>query len=190
VRDDSSAFFYPDESEMRIIYRRQRTPQLEVRMSSISPRTPRRAWGAALLVFALTAFLDACAHRSRPGEPSAEPAAKNAGTVTADAVEKDGATSIEQMLAGRVAGVTVTRAADGSIAVRIRGTSPTYTSQEPLYIVDGVPLVPGPGGALSGISAHDIESIQVLKNAADVSMYGSRGANGVIVITTKRAKPH
>ena len=158
-------------------------------MSSISPRSATREWRAVLLVFAMTAFVNACAHhRSRPAEPPSERAAREPSTVTADAVEKDGATSIEQMLAGRVAGVTVRRAADGSIAVRIRGTSSTYANQEPLYVVDGVPLTPGPGGALLGVNPHDIESIHVLKNAADVSMYGSRGANGVIVITTKRAK--
>ena len=93
--------------------------------------------------------------------------------------------SVEEMLEGRVAGVTVTRTADG-IAVRIRGASSFYGNTEPLYIVDGLAVQPGPNGALSGITPQDIASIRVLKDAADIAMYGSRGANGVIVIKTKR----
>jgi TonB-dependent SusC/RagA subfamily outer membrane receptor len=60
---------------------------------------------------------------------------------------------------------------------------------EPLYVIDGVPIQPGPGGALSGLNPYDIETIDVLTDPASISMYGSRGANGVIVITTKQAPP-
>jgi TonB-dependent SusC/RagA subfamily outer membrane receptor len=54
-------------------------------------------------------------------------------------------------------------------------------------VLDGVPITPGPGGSLTGIDPYDIESIKVLKDPADTAMYGMRGANGVIIITTKRA---
>jgi TonB-dependent SusC/RagA subfamily outer membrane receptor len=57
-----------------------------------------------------------------------------------------------------------------------------------LYVLDGVAIEPGPGGSLSGISPYDIESIRVLKDPTDLTMYGSRGANGVIVIKTKKTK--
>jgi TonB-dependent SusC/RagA subfamily outer membrane receptor len=56
-----------------------------------------------------------------------------------------------------------------------------------LYVVDGVPIQPGPGGSLVGIDPYDIESIEVLKDPADTALYGMRGANGVIVVKTKRA---
>jgi TonB-dependent SusC/RagA subfamily outer membrane receptor len=68
--------------------------------------------------------------------------------------------------------------------VRIRGVASAYG--EPLYVIDGVAIEPGPSGSLSGINAADIESIKVLKDAAETSLYGSRGANGVIIIKTKK----
>jgi TonB-dependent SusC/RagA subfamily outer membrane receptor len=95
---------------------------------------------------------------------------------------------LEKMLEGRIAGVTVTRTPDGGIAVRIRGGSSIRGNNEPLYLVDGMPVEPGPNGGLSGIAPDDIESIRVLKDAASLTMYGARGANGVIVIKTKRSR--
>ena len=105
--------------------------------------------------------------------------------MTAEDIERTPNVPIEQILAGRVAGVRVTRTPDGGIAVRIRGTNSINANNAPLYVIDGVPIEPGPGGALHGINPHDIESIKVLKDAASMTMYGVRGANGVIVITTK-----
>jgi len=92
---------------------------------------------------------------------------------------------IEEVLAGRFPGVMVMRTA-GGVSVRIRGAESFYGSTEPLYVIDGIPIQPGPGGSLSGINPYDIESIQVLKNPVETAMYGLRGANGVIVIKTKR----
>jgi TonB-dependent SusC/RagA subfamily outer membrane receptor len=108
--------------------------------------------------------------------------------VSSEELKREPGQDIEKVLAGRVAGVVVNRTADGGIAVRIRGTTSLYGSNDPLYIVDGLPIQPGPNGSLTGINPHDIESIKVLKDAADTAIYGSRGANGVIVIKTKRAK--
>ena len=86
----------------------------------------------------------------------------------------------------RFPGVQVTRTSDGGISVRIRGFTSLHGSNEPLYVIDGVPLEAVPGGALKGINPHDIESIQVLKDPSETTVYGVRGANGVIVIRTKR----
>ncbi|HEX8848376.1 MAG TPA: TonB-dependent receptor plug domain-containing protein [Gemmatimonadaceae bacterium] len=108
------------------------------------------------------------------------------GTLTADQLEAPESESVEAMLAGRVSGVTVTRTATG-FAVRIRGISTIYGRSTPLYILDGMPIEPGPGGSLDGINPHDIARIEVLKDAASTSIYGVRGANGVILITTKRS---
>ena len=104
--------------------------------------------------------------------------------VTSEQIRKD--QPIEEALAGRFPGVEVNRTPDGGIAVRIRGGSSILGSNEPLYVIDGVEIAPGPGGALAGINPHDIASIEVIKDPAGEAMYGVRGANGVIVIRTKR----
>jgi TonB-dependent SusC/RagA subfamily outer membrane receptor len=106
-------------------------------------------------------------------------------TVTAKDVENRGE-PIEKVLQDKVPGLLVTRSADGGIAVQIRGPSSFYGNNEPLYVIDDVPFRPGPGGALTGVNPHDIESIRVLKDPADTGVYGVRGANGVIVVTTIR----
>ena len=90
---------------------------------------------------------------------------------------------------GRSAGVVVLRTSDGGIAVRVRGGMSVLGNNDPLYIVDGVPFAPGPEGSLIGINPYDIASIRVLKDPADITMYGIRGANGVIIIKTKSARP-
>ncbi len=123
--------------------------------------------------------------KSAQRAPASDPA-PSTSDVTAKDIERAPGQSIEEILKGRVAGVTVTRT-DGGIAVRIRGASSIYGSNEPLYVLDGVAIQPGAGGALVGVDPYDIESIEVLKDPADTAMYGMRGANGVIVIKTKRA---
>ena len=120
------------------------------------------------------------------GKQSKRNATGAISSVSADDVKEQPIRSVEEMLSGRVSGVRVTQAPGGGLAVRIRGTSSIYGSNEPLYILDGFPITPGPGGALTGINPYDIESIDVLKDAASTAIYGSRGANGVVVITTKR----
>lgn len=107
--------------------------------------------------------------------------------------------SPEQALQGRAAGVQVTQASGtpgGGISVRVRGPSSIGASNQPLYIVDGVPINTGSytqlgaGGQLTNslgdINPNDIESLEVLKDAAATAIYGSRASNGVVLITTKR----
>jgi TonB-dependent SusC/RagA subfamily outer membrane receptor len=147
-----------------------------------SPFTARLACGVVALVVAA-----GCAH------PKSDQGA--APTATASRELKSGAEMqqspnqpIEQYLASRSAGVVLGHASDGSLTVRIRGgSSSTYGNNAPLYIVDGVPFQPTAEGGLSGINPYDIASIKALKDAADITMYGVRGANGVIVIKTKKA---
>ena len=107
-------------------------------------------------------------------------------TVTAKDLEANPSEPIEKVLQAKVPGVWVTRTPDGGIAVQLRGSSSFYGETQPLYVIDGVPINPGPNGALQGVNPHDIESIKVLKDPADTAMYGMRGANGVIVVTTKK----
>ena len=107
-------------------------------------------------------------------------------TVTSDEIARQPAGSLEQLLVGRIAGVAVLKAPGGGIYVRIHGPSSLLLSNEPLYVVDGVAVEPGRNGALSWLSPHDIASIEVLKDPPSTAIYGVRGANGVIVINTKR----
>ena len=117
-------------------------------------------------------------------------------------------TTVDQLLQGRAAGVQVTQNAanpGSGISVRIRGTSSLRGNNEPLYVVDGIIIssasedVVATGGnntgqeqqnGLNGINPRDIEDIQVLKDASATAIYGSRGANGVILITTKKGTPN
>ena len=127
-------------------------------------------------------LLSACAGTK---EPRPEPAPATA-TVTAEQIQQAPGDPIEKLLMSRSPGVWVGRSADGGIAVRIRGGTSLMGNNEPLYIVDGSPFMPGPNGALTGINPYDIASIKVLKDPADLTMYGVRGANGVIIIKTKQ----
>jgi TonB-dependent SusC/RagA subfamily outer membrane receptor len=146
---------------------------------------------AAVAVVLLVGVLSGCAAGgTSQGDLAATPQADtstvaDAATVTAEDIRRARGQSIERILEGRVSGVSVFRTTTG-IAVRIHGVTSWSGNNEPLYVLDGIPITPGPGGALSGISPYDIESIVVLKNPVDTSLYGVRGANGVILITTIR----
>lgn len=94
---------------------------------------------------------------------------------------------VAQALSGRVAGVQVIRSQgspDADISIKVRGGTSITQSNEPLYIIDGFPSEDG----LKGIESNDIESIDILKDASSTAIYGARGANGVILVTTKGGK--
>ena len=129
---------------------------------------------------AALALAASCMHSRRDTGPASSP------MVTADDIERNPGTPIEQIIESKIPGIMVTRTGNGGIAIRIRGTSSFYSSNDPLFVIDGTPIDAGPGGALNGVNPYDIETIRVLKDPADIGIYGVRGANGVIVITTKR----
>ncbi len=107
-----------------------------------------------------------------------------ASSVDVDAVQRQGgATSLASMLQGRVSGVYVEQTG-GGLRIRVRGATSVMGSSEPLFVLDGIPLTVQ--GGYVPVNPTDIASITVLKDAASTSIYGSRGANGVIVITTRR----
>jgi TonB-dependent starch-binding outer membrane protein SusC len=116
------------------------------------------------------------------------------GTVTAEdlATEAAPVASVAGALLGRSPGVQVVSnsATPGAGAeVRIRGTNSISATSSPLYVVDGIPISPGTadsGTPLNSIDPNNIESVQILKDASSTSIYGARGANGVVLITTKR----
>ena len=116
-------------------------------------------------------------------------------TVTADDFQKGVIPTPEQLIAGKVAGVQITTnsGAPGSgSTIRIRGGSSLNASNDPLIVIDGVPIsswgISGAANPLSLINPNDIESFNVLKDASATAIYGSRASNGVIIITTKKGR--
>ena len=110
----------------------------------------------------------------------------SAKVIGAEKLEQSQVTSVTDALAGAVPGVTLTsnNGAPGATAsIRIRGFSSLNAKNDPLIIVDGAPY----SGDLGNINPNDVESMTVLKDAASNALYGARGANGVVIITTKRA---
>ncbi|UIR56579.1 TonB-dependent receptor [Sphingobacterium sp. SRCM116780] len=126
----------------------------------------------------------------------------SASTVKNDVLDKQPVTSFENALTGRVAGLQVSTSsgqAGSTPAIRIRGIGSMSASNEPLYVIDGVPVISGSTGqmndylvnsnnVMSTLNPADIETMTVLKDAAASALYGSRAANGVIIITTKKGK--
>ncbi|PSK84808.1 SusC/RagA family TonB-linked outer membrane protein [Prolixibacter denitrificans] len=106
-------------------------------------------------------------------------------SVSADDLKGQPVSSVDQALQGRVAGVQITSnsgAPGGSISVRVRGIG-TINDADPLYVVDGLPV-----GNINFLNPNDIASVEILKDASASAIYGSRGANGVVLITTKKGK--
>jgi TonB-dependent SusC/RagA subfamily outer membrane receptor len=136
-------------------------------------RTARSGW---VLIGLAAGCSSGTANRQPPGQP----------VVTSEDIAQNAREPIEKTLQAKVPGVLITRAPDGSIALQIRGTSSFSANGAPLYVIDGSPVEPGLGGILTGVNPYDIESIKVLKDPSETGVYGMRGANGVIVVTTKR----
>lgn len=108
-------------------------------------------------------------------------------TISADKIDLRPVSNITKALEGQVAGVQAVSSSGqpgSAAAVRIRGIGSVSASSSPLYVVDGIPY----DGNLNALSPNDIESISVLKDATASALYGSRGANGVIIVTTKSGK--
>lgn len=111
----------------------------------------------------------------------------SASVIKSETLEKRQVSNISNALSGTVSGVQ-TQSTNGQpgekATVRIRGIGSMYASNNPLYVVDGIPYE----GDISAVNSQDIESMTVLKDAAAAALYGARGANGVILVTTKKGK--
>jgi TonB-linked SusC/RagA family outer membrane protein len=110
-------------------------------------------------------------------------------TLKSDALNRTPSASVDQLLQGKIAGVQVMTGGGqpgAGATIRIRGASSLNGSKDPLVVVDGYPW--GDAGNLKQINPDDIESIEVLKDASSAAIYGSRGANGVILITTRKGR--
>ena len=119
------------------------------------------------------------------------------GSIQVDKVQGISVKSVDQMLQGRTSGLYMVQNSGmpgASSTVRIRGGNSISGGNEPLYIIDGMPVYPSADASqtalspLNSIPTSDIESIEVLKDASSTAIYGTRGANGIIIVTTKKGK--
>jgi TonB-dependent SusC/RagA subfamily outer membrane receptor len=133
-------------------------------------------------VLPLLLSFTACSHRT--GAPPTDPNPPYT-VLTADDIQRSPGQSLEQLLLAHVPGLTIERAADGRTVLHLRGPNTFMGAEEPLFVVNDIALGPAVTSNLAAIDIHDIETVQVLREAAATAAYGSRGANGVIVIRTK-----
>ena len=122
----------------------------------------------------------------------------NVASVSATDINNIPVPSVQSTLSGKASGVQVTQVngkAESGIKVRVRGVATISSSQEPLYVVDGIPIInsdeninDSPINPLISLNPDDIASIEILKDASSAAIYGARGTNGVVLITTKRGK--
>lgn len=111
------------------------------------------------------------------------------GSVSGKVLEERPVTNINQALQGRVAGVLINNAArpDQESSIKIRGINTINGATDPIYVVDGLAM-DNFGGGFNAVNLNDVASVEVLKDASATALYGSRGANGVILVTTKKGK--
>lgn len=122
----------------------------------------------------------------------------NVAKLTSSDIAEVPTPNVQNAIAGKAAGVQVTQTngkVEGGIDIRIRGVASIGAGSEPLYVLDGVPLINNsesntgaPLNPLVTLSSNEIESIDILKDASAAAVYGSRGANGVVIITTKKGR--
>jgi len=132
------------------------------------------------------------------GTQSRRKITSNIASISAGEINEIPTPSVQSALTGKAAGVRVTQLngkVEGGIKVRVRGVATIGSSQEPLYVVDGIPITNSdesinnsPVNPLIALNPNDIESIDILKDASSAAIYGARGTNGVVIITTKQGK--
>ncbi len=132
------------------------------------------------------------------GQTSKRRLTDNIASISSEQIREVPVPNLQSTLVGKAAGVQITQVngkAESGIQVRVRGVSTITGSQEPLYVVDGIPIInnnesvnDSPINPLIGINPDDIESIEILKDASSAAIYGARGTNGVVLITTKKGK--
>ncbi len=168
---------------------------------AVQPLFHRGLGGAVLVLAALAPAACAVGHQHASGPQPADSVQVGYGqqsrrevtsavaSVQMDPKRDASAFQLEQLIQGRVAGVEILRVDAGRVSLRIRGASSFLASSEPLYVVDGVKVRAETfTDAMAGINPADVARIDVLKDAGATAIYGTEGANGVVLITTKRAR--
>ncbi len=137
----------------------------------------------SLLFTALLAGLLFTAGCSGSGEATSKRPEPN--TISGEDAARTPTVRLADLIVQRVPGITVTESGGGRIKVRVRGITSFTANNQPLFVVDGMPVDPEPDGSLPGVVLTEIEWIKVYKDPVDTSRWGMRGANGVIVVKTK-----
>lgn len=135
--------------------------------------------------FALLAQLTACASARGIASSSEGVPILKSNVISSDAIASAGPVPIEQVIADRVPGVSLDHGYDGRLMLRIRGTTSWWSNAQPLYVLDGFPLMSVIGGP-PVLNSADISRLEVLKDAGSTALYGGRGGAGVILIETKK----
>jgi len=149
-------------------------------MSQSSSRT----FSAFILVLGIAACAQNAASTPSAGSLAAAPQRPRNSVVDSTIIANNAGQPLEKIIADHVAGVRLGHTADGSPSLQIRGASGYANEGQPLYIVDGHQMSPGAG--LSGINPMDIATIEVLKDAASLAMYGTLASNGVVIFKMKK----
>jgi|SRR5919108_2978268 TonB-dependent SusC/RagA subfamily outer membrane receptor len=155
-----------------------------------------RARGALAYAVAFAAVVGCHHGLSLSAEPSAERPQGGYGetleysggavqSVTSEQLNHQAVGQVGELLEARFPGVGMVRTTSGGFLVRVRGASSFLGSAEPLYVIDGIPVLVDPRRGLDWLSPHSIRRITVLKGPPETSIYGMRGANGVILIETR-----
>lgn len=149
----------------------------------------------ATAVLLSTVLVTACAGgasgrgAARPRPLTQNDGATSVSTITRADVETMRVGRIEELLMGRVPGLTVTRTPNGGYSLRIRGRNSFYGNDEPLIVIDGMPIRQGgASNALMSLDPGDVARVDVLKDAGATAAYGVQGGNGVVLITTRRGR--
>jgi TonB-linked SusC/RagA family outer membrane protein len=132
------------------------------------------------------------------GKQSKRKITDNIASISSDQINQIPVANLQGSLVGKAAGVQITQIngkVEGGVKMRIRGISSISSSQEPLYVIDGMPLIndnesvsQAPINPLISLNPNDVESVEILKDASSAAIYGARGTNGVVLITTKQGK--
>ncbi|HEX9347228.1 MAG TPA: TonB-dependent receptor plug domain-containing protein [Gemmatimonadales bacterium] len=138
------------------------------------------------LIGLLLCGVAACSHRGGKSEDVAPSSANPHSVMTEEEIDRAPGRSIGQLIMDRFPSVTVSETPDGGLRFHIRGVGSFMASSQPLCLVDDEPIDLSRGSNVRAINPHDIASIEVVQDPAGTAMYGVRGANGVIVIRTKR----
>jgi TonB-dependent starch-binding outer membrane protein SusC len=154
-----------------------------------------------LLVAVAVLFAIACSGNQAPRSPMQEEVAVGYGTqqrsqiagavstVTKEEIDRTRLTRLEDLIRSRIPGVQVFHRRNGELGIRVRGPSTLNGNNDALIVLDGLPLAEATAGlALASLNPHDVQRIDVLKDAGSTAIYGSRGTNGVVIIQTRRGR--
>ncbi|HYX82956.1 MAG TPA: TonB-dependent receptor plug domain-containing protein [Gemmatimonadales bacterium] len=129
-------------------------------------------------------LLAGCSHRVATSAPTGPRPPYT--VLTAEDIRRSPGQSLEQLLLAHVPGLSLERAADGRPVLHLRGPNSLMSEDEPLFVLNGVALGPAVTSNLTVVDIHEIETVQVLREAVATAAYGVRGASGVIIIRTKQ----